>query len=172
MAFVLNIGTGEHYYTYPEEYRSQIKLFQTPAFALPNAVFKILDAIYRHQDNPEHNVKAERENTSDCSEVWNYTVKSPVLLQELIIREETREVSEKPKHSDDIPEFKTITEFQIKIGNLYTYRTTNQGIISYQAQLITGPAKQRWLNNVSDDLYKQIVAQNNEKVILLGDMVR
>ena len=171
MAFVLNVGTGEHYYTYPDEYRSQIKLFQTPAFEMPNAVFKILDAVYRHHSNPEHKVKVERENTSDCSEVWNYVVQSPALLQRLFIREEQREISEKPKHHDDIPDFKTITEFQIKIDNLYTHRTTS-GILFYQAQLITNPAKQRWLQNTPEEKYKQIVAQDREKLVLLGDMVR
>ena len=171
MSFVLNVGTGEHYYTYPDEYRSQIKLFQTPAFEAPNAVFKILDAVYRHQDSPTHNVEVEHENMSDCSQVWNYVVQTPVLPKCLVIREEQREISEKPKHYDDIPDFKTITEFQIKIGDLYTHRTTS-GILFYQAQLITNPAKQHWLQNTPEEKHKQIVAQNLEKLILLGEIVR
>lgn len=171
MALVLNVGTGEHYYTYPDEYRSQIKIFQTPAFEMPNAVFKILDAIYRHQDNPAHRVKAMPENTSDCSEVWDYVIKSPVLSQTIYIKEEHKDISEKPKHIDDIPDFKTIIEYQIKIGDLYTHKT-NSGILFYQAQLITTPAKQRWLQNMSDEKYKQITAQKRAKVISLGEMVR
>lgn len=171
MPMVINVATGEHYYTYPEEYLQEIKLFQTPLFAAPNAVFKILDAVYRHQDNPTHNVDVERENTSDCSEIWNYTVKTPALVQGLLIREEKRNITEKPEYPDDIPDFKTVTEFSIKIGNLYTHRTQS-GIIYYQAKLITEPAKQRWLQNTSEEKYKQMTTQNREKLILLGDIVR
>ena len=163
MAFVINTSTGDHYYSYPVEYHDQIRLYKKSGFAAPFAVFKIMDAIYNHQD---YKIKTVPQLIgADLS--WNYQIKSPILKETLYIKEEKIDLTRKPEHPDDLPDAKYAIEYQISVGGLYTLRAKD-GILHYLSQQICQPASKQWLQRNSEKFVSMQQAKQ-DKLVEIGN---
>ena len=155
--------TGGNYYSYPVEYHDQIKSYIKPGADAPGAVFKIMDAIYNHQD---YKIKAKPVLVgSDL--VWNYQVKSPVLKETLYITGERKTLTQEPGRSDDSSDIKRAIEYQISVGELYTLRATG-GILHYLSQQICQPVSKQWLQDNSDK-FVGVQQAKQKKLLEIGN---
>ena len=168
MAFVLNISTGEHYYTYPEKFNGDINLLQTEMFAPQFVVFKILDSTYNN-GNAKVSVipKINYDYFGDI--VWHYRISSPLINRKIYVREYQEDST---PSRDPFANHVYIKRYKLKVGDSYEM-DISFNVIKYQLDNLVLPAKETFKQkhpNYYKTLFKQHEKQK-QQLIQIGNSI-
>lgn len=168
MAFVLDVSTGKHYYTYPEKFNGDINLLQTEPFAPQFAVFKILDTIY-NDGNAKVSVTPKINYDYIGDIVWRYRISSPVINKNIYIREYKEDST---PTRDVFDNHVYVRKYKLKVGDSYEMNISFD-VMKYQLDNLILPAKDAFKQkhpNYYKTMFKQHEKQKQE-LIKIGNSV-